>query len=72
MDNNTFKREVVAGMEYLLKCFTEKLAVLDALDRDTDSSGAYDLHDQIHTLSKCSSDLADCLNRTGKVIPHER
>jgi hypothetical protein len=71
MDNNFIKHEVVEEMEHILKRFTESLAVLDALDRDTGSSGAYDLHDQLFTLTKSSESLAACLKRIRLIIPTE-
>ena len=71
MDNNFIKHAVVEEMEDILKRFTESLAVLDALDRDTGSSGAYDLHDQLFTLIKSSESLAACLKRIRLIIPTE-
>jgi hypothetical protein len=63
------KHEVVEEMEHLLNSFTELLAVLDALDRYTGSSGAYDLHDQLVTLTRSSESLAACLKRIRLIIP---
>lgn len=71
MDNNFIKHAVVEEMEDILKRFTESLAVLDALDRDTGSSGAYDLYDQLFTLIKSSESLSACLKRIELIIPTE-
>lgn len=71
MDSNYIKHEVVADMEYYLKCFMDKLRILEALDKDTSSSGAYDLYDQLITLRNGYETLVDCLNRAGKIVPYQ-
>ena len=71
MDSNYIKHEVVADMEYHLKVFMDKLRILEALDKDTSSSGAYDLYDQLKTLRNGYETLVDCLNRAGKIIPYQ-
>ena len=71
MDNNYIKHEVIAEMESLLKCFREKYAVLDALDRDTASPGAYDLVDQLTTMRSAAGIIKEALDRAGKVVPYE-
>ena len=71
MDNNYIKHEVIAEMESLLKCFREKYAVLDALDRDTASPGTYDLVDQLTTMRSAAGIIKEALDRAGKVVPYE-
>tara|TARA_R110000751_G_scaffold286538_1_gene391036 strand:+ start:177 stop:407 length:231 start_codon:yes stop_codon:yes gene_type:complete len=71
MDNNFIKHEVIADMEHLLECVWAKCAVLDALDRDTTSSGSYDLVDQLTTIRKYIEELRQALDRAGRVVPYK-
>ena len=44
---------------------------LDALDSDTDSTGAGDLHDQLTTFRKHIGALYQVLDRSGRIVPME-
>jgi len=41
------KLDVIRELDSLLKSCEGKVAILDALDRDTTTSDVYDMHDQI-------------------------
>tara|TARA_R100001369_G_scaffold75900_2_gene104968 strand:+ start:520 stop:753 length:234 start_codon:yes stop_codon:yes gene_type:complete len=69
MDSNLIKHEVVSDMEYVLKCFIEKLEILYALDTETSESGSYDLYDQLKTLRVGHKTLSDCLHKSSQIIP---
>ena len=46
-----------------------KRRILDAIDKDADSSGAYDLHDQTQTLFEGLESIRACINRSLKIVP---
>ena len=46
-----------------------KRRILAAIDEDSDSSGAYDLHDQIQTLFEGIESIRTCINRSLKIVP---
>ena len=47
----------------------QKRRILDAIDVDEDSSGAYDLHDQRQTLFEGLQNIRACINRSLKIVP---
>ena len=50
MTNNEMKQYTLGNMAGMLEQMRQKVAVLDALDRDTTSDSAYDLHDQLTSM----------------------
>lgn len=69
MDHNRMKIEVLLELKALTKSMHRKCRILDAIDRDADSSGAYDLHDQIQTLFEGIESIRTCINRSLKIVP---
>mgnify|MGYP003629491791 CR=1 FL=1 len=69
MDHNRMKIEVLLELKALSKAMNQKRRILDAIDRDADSSGAYDLHDQIQTLFEGIESIRTCINRSLKIVP---
>ena len=72
MDNDTMKHSTLNEMRGLMVVFMEKVAVFRALDSDSSTSGANDLHDQIALLSDKSVDMADCLRRSVLIVPNTK
>ena len=70
MDHNRTKREVLAELKYLASCMHQKRKILNAVDCDTDSSGAYDLHDQLNTLFHAVESIRTCVNRSLEIVPY--
>jgi len=69
MDHNRMKIEVLLELKALSKAMNQKRRILDAIDRDADSSGAYDLYDQIQTLFEGIESIRTCINRSLKIVP---
>ena len=63
------KIEVLLELKALSKAMNQKRRILDAIDRDADSSGAYDLYDQIQTLFEGIESIRTCINRSLKIVP---
>jgi hypothetical protein len=69
MTNNDMKKTVLDNMAGMLKQLRQEMEVLDALDRDTTTSGAGDLHDQLHTMSKTMDAFDAVVTRSVAVVP---
>lgn len=67
MSNLKTKVEVLYSMQDLLNLLEVKLGVLDALDRDYSQSDAYDLQDQLTTITKSLHSLNGAVARSIKV-----
>ena len=63
------KIEVLLELKALSKSMHRKRRILDAIDKDADSSGAYDLHDQTQTLFEGLESIRACINRSLKIVP---
>ena len=50
MTNNEMKQYTLGNMAGMLEQLRQKVNVLDALDRDTTTTGSYDLHDQLTSM----------------------
>ena len=70
MDHNRIKIEVLLELKALSEAMNQKLRILDAIDSDENSSGAYDLHDQIQTLFECIENIRACIDRSLKIVPN--
>ena len=69
MNTNNMKRQTLTDMSELLSTFTQKLVVLDALDRDRSTSGAYDLNYQLKRINNLLTKLVDVTDRAWNVVP---
>ena len=69
MDHNRMKIEVLLELKYLAESMHQKCRILDEIDRDADSSGAFDLHDQTQTLFEGIGSIRTCINRSLKIVP---
>ena len=50
MTNDKMKQYTLGNMAGMLEQLRQKVNVLDALDRDTTTTGSYDLHDQLTSM----------------------
>jgi len=57
------KSETLMSMTSLVENLKRKLDILNAVDRDTSTSSAYDLTDQITTISSKIVALQECIDR---------
>jgi len=71
MTNNEMKQYTLGNMAGMLEQMRQKVAVLDALDRDTTSDSAYDLHDQLTSLFQALDKFEAVVQRAVKVVPHQ-
>ena len=69
MDHNRIEIELLLELKALAKSMHQKRRILDAIDADEDSSGAYDLHDQRQTLFEGLQNIRACINRSLKIVP---
>lgn len=69
MNTNNIKRQTLTDMSELLNTFTQKVTVLDALDRDESTSGAYDLNDQLQLIRNLLPKLIGVTDRAWNVVP---
>jgi len=67
MKNSTMKAATLVEMVNLLNQLECKLALLDALDRDTTADGCMDLHDQVHTMTHSLDRLTQAVVRANRV-----
>ena len=69
MTNDEMKLHTLNEMSNLVADFAQKLQVLEALDGDNTTSGAFDLHDQLTSLTQTMGDLDKGVRRAVCVIP---
>ena len=50
MTNDEMKQYTLGNMAGMLEQLRQKVNVLNALDRDTTTTGSYDLHDQLTSM----------------------
>jgi hypothetical protein len=63
------KLNVIRELDSLLTLCEGKVAILDALDRDTTTSDAYDLHDHITGMYLALKSIRETSQRAELVIP---
>lgn len=63
MENFNMKSQTILEMRRLMEKFQQKLAILDALDRDTSCSNAFDHMDQVSTLASYVRKVNECIER---------
>ena len=69
MNTNKMKRETLVAMRMQVNELEQKLQILDALDRDSASSGYLDIHDQLTTLDVLKIGLLAAIKRAFEVVP---
>jgi hypothetical protein len=69
MSTNNMKRQTLTDMSELIDSLTQKMRVLDALDRDEGTSGCYDLNDQLVTMDNALKKLSEVTDRAWNVVP---
>jgi len=69
MTNNEMKQYTLGNMAGMLEQLRQKVNVLDALDRDTTTTGSYDLHDQLTSMSQTLKEFEAVVQRAVKVVP---
>jgi len=71
MNNNEMKKMVLGNMAGLLVNLRQKMEVMDALDRDSTTSGYMDLNDQMNTMSKTMNAFDAVVARAVAVVPNK-
>jgi hypothetical protein len=69
MTNNDMKKEVLGNMTGLLEKLRQQMKIVDALDNDSTAVGFFDLHDQLHTMSKTMDAFDEVVARAVDVVP---
>jgi hypothetical protein len=69
MTNNDMKKAVLGNMTKTLMTLHQKVEVLNALDSEPTSSGAFDLVDQLHTMSDTLDAFDAVVARAVAVVP---
>ena len=69
MTNNEMKKYTLGNMAGMLEQIRRKVDVLDALDRDTTTTGSYDLHDQLTSMSQTLKEFEAVVQRAVNVVP---
>ena len=65
------KKMVLGNMAGLLVNLRQKMEVMDALDRDSSTSGYMDLNDQMNTMSKTMNAFDAVVARAVAVVPNK-
>jgi len=68
MNNDDLKRQVLNEIESAVKVVSDKLAILEALDNDSSTSGCCDLHDQLISLSVSLETFEKATSRAKAVV----
>ena len=68
-DNNVEKLNVLAAIVLLNAQLKGKVREIERLDRDTSTSGALDVVDQITTMEDALKRLAGALSRAQSIVP---
>ena len=71
MTNNEMKLHTLNELANLVADFAQKLQVLEALDGDNTTTGAFDLHDQLTSLTQTIGDLDKGVSRAIAVVPEK-
>ena len=67
MKNSTMKAATLVDMVQLLNQMECKVALLDALDRDTTADCCMDLHDQVTSITRALHSLTQAVRRANEV-----
>tara|TARA_R110000772_G_scaffold131388_2_gene239664 strand:+ start:576 stop:806 length:231 start_codon:yes stop_codon:yes gene_type:complete len=70
MTNNEMKLHTLKEMANLVADFAQKLQVLESLDHDNTTSGAFEIHDQLTSLSATMGNLDKTVSRARSVVVH--
>ena len=65
---NQTKAQILEDLRFFEYKIAKKLRILRALDEDDSDSSAYDLHDQLFTMEKGLSKLAQASFRALKIV----
>tara|TARA_R110000803_G_scaffold158657_1_gene222901 strand:+ start:999 stop:1244 length:246 start_codon:yes stop_codon:yes gene_type:complete len=68
-DNNVEKLNVLAAIVFLNAQLKGKVREIERLDRDTSTSGAFDVVDQITTMEDALERLAGAVSRAQSIVP---
>ena len=63
------KQYTLGNMAGMLEQLRQKVNVLDALDRDTTTTGSYDLHDQLTSMIQALDMFDRAVMNAVKVVP---
>ena len=69
MTNDEMKQYTLGNMAGMLEQLRQKVNVLDALDRDTTTTGSYDLHDQLTSMILYLDMFDRAVMNAVKVVP---
>jgi hypothetical protein len=69
MTNNEMKQYTLGNMAGILEQLRQKVNILNALDRDTTTSGSYDLHDQLTSMFQALDMFDRAVMNAVKVVP---
>ena len=69
MTNDKMKQYTLGNMAGMLEQLRQKVNVLDALDRDTTTTGSYDLHDQLTSMIQALDMFDRAVMNAVKVVP---
>ena len=69
MTNDEMKKYTLGNMAGMLEQLRQKVNVLDALDRDTTTTGSYDLHDQLTSMILYLDMFDRAVMNAVKVVP---
>jgi beta-galactosidase beta subunit len=69
MTNDEMKQYTLGNMAGMLEQLRQKVNVLNALDRDTTTSGSYDLHDQLTSMFQALDKFDTAVMNAVKVVP---
>jgi beta-galactosidase beta subunit len=69
MTNDKMKQYTLGNMAGMLEQLRQKVNVLDALDRDTTTTGSYDLHDQLTSMIQAMDMFDRAVINAVKVVP---
>jgi len=69
--NNEMKKYTLGNMAGMLEQLRQKVNVLDALDRDTTTTGSYDLHDQLTSMFQALDKFDTAVKNGVKVVPNK-
>ena len=65
---NEIKAQILEDLKYHEIKIANKLRILRAFDEDDSDSSAYDLHDELFTMEKGLSKLAQASLRASKIV----
>jgi beta-galactosidase beta subunit len=72
MTNDKMKQYTLGNMAGMLEQLRQKVNVLDALDRDTTTTGSYDLHDQLTSMIQAMDMFDRAVINAVKVVPNKK